>query len=201
MEISVPEQLCQNANGQLRQPFRDDCQLLVQNAYTVANNPPMFTPKLMECQVAALLPAVLAIAAISDLAGDGAGNLSHQALGQICEKSASVQSDKRRRRRLDVRNEQLARQQEDARHRQELIDQDRQHALALQREQQAARMDAVRLQRRMLPVSQTHMHDFFSVIPNPTVNQPAYNDDEGAFNDSLGRPVLVSRLSTVQPWS
>ena len=157
----------------------------------------------MECQVAALLPAVLAIAAISDLAGDGAGNLSHQALGQICEKSASVQSDKRRRRRLDVRNEHLARQQEDALHRQESIDQDRQHALALQREQQAVRMDAVRQQRRMLPgsLSQTHMHDFFSVIPNPTVNQPAYNDDEGAFNDSLGRPVLVSRLSTVQPWS
>ena len=188
MEISVPEQLCQNANGQLRQPFRDDCQLLVQNAYTVANNPPMFTPKLMECQVAALLPAVISIAAISDLAGDGAANLSNQVLEQICDKSASVQSDKRRRRRLDVRNEHLARQQEDALHRQESIDQDRQHALALQREQQAVRMDAVRQQRRMLPgsLSQTHMHDFFSVMPTPIVNPSAYNNEEGAFIDSIG---------------
>jgi hypothetical protein len=148
----------------------------------------MKTSKLMECQVAALLPAVISIAAISDLAGDGAANLSNQVLEQICDKSASVQSDKRRRRRLDVRNEHLARQQEDALHRQESIDQDRQHALALQREQQAVRMDAVRQQRRMLPgsLSQTHMHDFFSVMPTPIVNPSAYNNEEGAFIDSIG---------------
>ena len=92
---------------------------------------------------------------LSGLARDGGDDLSYQVLQQVCKRSASVQREKRARQRQDARNEHRARQREEEQHRQELIEKDRQYALALQREQhaiqqQAIRMDAMRQQRRML---------------------------------------------------